>query len=234
MVVLAIACACGYGFGAFYVFKKAEQLPGKLIVQLAYLAGYIFMMCWALRSVASLFGSFSDLMSAGKSAMGTLIMLILCTVATLLIVTLCNISAIMCIAGAYVTKLARFATSDDALVVRKQYCQAAGAEAQGELDKAVRLYREEIENDPEDAEVHRRLAEVLLKQGLPDAAVAELRTAIAMLEEKRDRASAMFRLGEVLDDELNRPNAARAVFDRIVRECPGTPFATHARKRWES
>jgi tetratricopeptide (TPR) repeat protein len=234
MVILSIICACSFGFVASYVFRRNDTLPGKLSVQLAYLVGYILMMGWALRSVGSLFGPFHDLMQGGMDVAGALLGLILCAVATILVITLCNISAIKCIVGAYVMKLIRFATSDDQLVVRKQYGRAAGAEARGDLDKAAQLYREEIEKDPKDADVHLLLAEVLLKQNLPNGALEEFQTGVGMMKEKRDRAAALFRLGEVFDEELNRPAAAREVADRIARECPGTPFAAHARKRWGS
>jgi tetratricopeptide (TPR) repeat protein len=227
MIPLALILACTYGPCAFYIFRKDEDLPGKLVAQLVYFAGYVFVMGFVCRSVASLFGFRAR--SAG-SAFG----LVLSVTAAIIIVALANLPAILCIVEAYITKAVNFATSDDQLVIRKQYCRAAGAAERLRFDEAVRLYREEIEKDPEDADVHRLLAEVLLKQGLADAAVAEFRTAIGMLPGKRDRASAMFRLGEILEDELNLPNAARDIFNRIIRDCPRTDFATHACKRLES
>jgi len=226
MVLLPPILACLYGLCAFYVFRKDEQLPGKLFVQLVYFTGFIYLLGWALRSVAGITGA--------PGGLGSGIRLVIFVALTIIIVTACNMPPIMCIVSAYISKVATFATSDDNLVFRKQYCQAAGAEAHGDLDKAARLYREEIQKDPKDAEVHLLLAEVLLKQNLPNGAVDEFRTAIAMLTEERDRASAMFRLGEVLEENLNQPTAAREVYDRIIRDCPRTPFAAHARKRLEN
>ncbi|MCP3886651.1 MAG: tetratricopeptide repeat protein [Propionibacteriaceae bacterium] len=197
------------------------------IVQVVYVLLFLCSVAWPLSKLLAKLGAVAP-------THGAVLAFVLTWVGTGAIIIACNMPAILCLVSSNLTKLARFATSDDNLVVRKQYCQAAGAEARNDLDEAARLYREEIRNDPEDAEVHRHLAEVLLKQGQSDGALDQFHMAIAMFEEKRDRAATMFRLGEVLEDELNKPNAAREVFDKIIRECPGTPFATHARKRWES
>jgi len=225
MIVLRLAMGCAYGLGALFVFRKAEELCDMLIVQLAYVVGLLFLVGWALQAVLAYFG---DLTTENAPYLW------FSFIGTGAVISIFNLPAIKCVVSSSIGKLARTITSADTGVVRKQYSLAAGAEAHGDLDEAARLYRQEIQMDPKDAEVHLRLAEVLLKQKLPDGALDEFRTAIKMLKDKRDRASAMFRLAEVLDDVLNQPTAARDISERIMRECPGTAFAAHARKRWGS
>jgi tetratricopeptide (TPR) repeat protein len=225
MLMLRLAIGCAYGLVALFAFTKAERLCNTVYVQLAYATGFLALLIWTLHGVRLEFGRLSpgNLLAVGFWGMGSG-----------LLISLFNLPTIKCVAGGMISNFARAATGDDALVVRKQYGRAAGAEARGELAEAAELYREEIRKDPKDADVHLLLAEVLLKQNLPNGALEEFQTGVGMMKEKRDRAAALFRLGEVFDEELNRPAAAREVADRIARECPGTPFAAHARKRWGS
>ena len=226
MLLLALAAACALGIGAFIAFRMNDQLPEMLIVQLNYFAALAGVILWATRAAMS---ALSGLASGG---MGGIVGAGLGLAITIILVIAVNMPAISCFLSSWVGRAGQFLTSDDALVVRKQYSRALGAEARGDLDDAVRLYREECIADPSDGVVHRMLAEALLKQGQHAAALNEFDMAINLTKDKRPRASTMFRMAEVLDDDLSQPEAARKMRDRILKECPGTPFAKNARIRW--
>jgi hypothetical protein len=130
-----------------------------------------------------------------------------------------------------VGRVGRGALGLDQIVLRKSYDKAEGAESRGDLAEAERLYRQELEADPEDAEARRRLAELLVRQGRPQEAVPEFEAVVEQVEDREKRYGTAFRLAEVLGDELGRKREAEELYRRIVEEDPRGRHAQYARSR---
>jgi hypothetical protein len=131
----------------------------------------------------------------------------------------------------FVRGVGRAAAGLDHIVLSKSYNRAEGAESRGDLAEAERLYRQELEADPEDAEARRRLAELLVRQGRAQEAVPEFETVIEQVEGREKRYATTFRLAEVLEEELGRRQEAAELYRRIVQEDPRSRYAQYARSR---
>lgn len=142
-----------------------------------------------------------------------------------------NIPALHCSLDHALTAVGRSALSDGDIKVRKTYDKADGAATRGDFALAAALYREEIADDPKDAEARRRLAEVLLRQGEPEQAVEELRKAMALFSEPHEQCTVIFRLAEVLREELKDDEAAAELYRNVLRQCPKGRHADYARER---
>ena len=148
-----------------------------------------------------------------------------------ILVCFANAVAFACIASHYFVGIGHWLTSYNKILRIKTYDRAEGAEARKDFEKAAELYRESIEDDPEDAEAHRRLAEVLLKLDCPEDAEEEFRRALELAEEGGVRSSIAFRLAEVLDETLGRPEDAAEMYEMIVKQHPESHHAEFAKSR---
>jgi len=218
----ALLVLCLYGAAASLIFKKWEDLNRSGLVQTAYLIifGVLSFAYWSTAAAG---------LSLGPGAVFGL--LFIC--AGWLIALAFNALALYCVAQYYLEVLARAVSGISQMPVVKTYDRAAGAEVRGELDEAVRLYREEIESDAGDMEARRRLAEVLLKLGRPQEAVVSLRNVVRLSKSDKQRAAALFRLAEVQQEELKDEPMAAELYRTIIRDHPRTKHASYARARLE-
>jgi len=124
----------------------------------------------------------------------------------------------------------RFGIGLDRMTIEKSYDRAEKAERERDLEGAIRLYREETGRDPADPEPWRRIGEIEVRRGRMEHAVEPLRAALTRLHEPEPRATAAFRLADVLR-HLNRTDEARALIEGIGREFPGTRIEGFAKER---
>ncbi len=142
-----------------------------------------------------------------------------------------NAIPILFCVGQIVRVVGREAAGLDQMTRRKSYDRAEGAESRGDLDEAACLYREEMAADPADTVAPRRLAEVLVKATKPEEAVAALRDLLEQVKDPDEACSSMFRLAEILDEQLQDRRAAAELYGRIVKEHPKRRLAEYARQR---
>ena len=141
-----------------------------------------------------------------------------------------SIPILFCV-GQIVRVVGREAAGLDQMTRRKSYDRAEAAESRGDPDEAARLYREEMAADPADTVAPRRLADLLVKAGRAQDAVAELRALLELIEDKDEMCSTMFRLAEILDEQLHDRSGAAELYGRIVKEHPKRRLAEYARQR---
>ena len=142
-----------------------------------------------------------------------------------------NAVAFACIASHYFVGFGQWLMSYDQIFRIKTYDRAEGAEARKNFERAAEPYREKIEEDPEDPEAHRRLAEVLLKLDRPEDAEGAFRRGLEAAEDGEVRSSIAFRLAEVLDESLGRPGDAAEMYEMIVEHHPDSHHAAFAKSR---
>jgi tetratricopeptide (TPR) repeat protein len=147
------------------------------------------------------------------------------------LVLVCNAVPLYLSMERLVTGTVRSVMGYDQMVFRKTYDRASGAEARGEWELAESLYRDELQDSPDDLEARRRLAEVLIRRSRADEAVRELEHVMESAEQKEMRYSTAFRLAEVLDDELGDQATAENLYRLIVQEDPRSKYARYARSR---
>ena len=208
---------CAYGIvwtGAFHVLET--ERPNKWVF-LAYFLGLLGLWASALASAAANFeGSLFGLVY--YLALGTMILV-------------CNILPVRHLLEFVLGQTARELTGLNQINVRKSYDHATGAESRGDLDTAARLYREEIQKDPDDTEARRHLAEVLARAGKPQEATDELRALIERIGDGEQACQVMFRLAEVTDELLHDGAEAVRIYERLIRKYPKDKLAEYARLR---
>jgi hypothetical protein len=129
-----------------------------------------------------------------------------------------------------VDRLHAASTGIDQMTVRKTYDRAEKARREGDLDRAVDLYREEAARDPADPEPHQRMAEIDLGRGRIPAALEGFRQALARMEKGEAEVTLAFRLSDLLEKEGNT-RESRQILEGIERKFEGTKFAEYARER---
>ena len=224
--------SCMYGIVAALAFHLSGTLRRSTIAYGVYLVG-LMALVYQFAQIA-----FAGMPSGGGiGAVGFgVFFTVLFAVFKLLIILAFNGFALYSTMYHFVGKSGQFLTSDDRLVYKKTYDRAVGAEARGEFEKAAGLYRDEIEKDPKDTEARRRLAEVLIRCGRPQEAVVEFERTIGLCtaEDEEARCHMTFRLAEVHQEQLHNAQAARELYEKLMRECPKNEYAQYARERLES
>jgi hypothetical protein len=124
-------------------------------------------------------------------------------------------------------------TGISGMKVKKTYDLAEKAEHDGDFDRALALYREEIARDPKDPEPLRRTGDIHLRRGETTQAIEQFRRAVPLVEEAEPRSTLAFRLVDLLEREGLR-DEARSVLRSIERELAGTRFAEFAKERLHS
>jgi len=114
--------------------------------------------------------------------------------------------------------------------IEKTYDVAEKAEHDGDVERALGLYREESARDPEDPEPLRRMAELELRRGAVREGLDLLRRALDRVTAAEPRSTLAFRLTDLLERE-GRGDEARAILESIERDHAGTRFAAYARER---
>lgn len=213
---------CVYGVAAGVLFARFGRFADHPLFQWAYVMGYLMLTLLFANSR----GKSLDMGGGyGAAFAGPIIV-----VAGIFIGFLFNLLALQHCAENVIGAIGRFALSLNQVIWRKSYDKAEGAEVRGDFETAIALYGDEIEKDPEDGEARRRLAEVLLKNEQP-------REAAAQLEELLNRSSGgqwcktAFRLAEVQQDDLARPESAAELYRRIAEEYPDDEMAAYAQSR---
>jgi len=114
--------------------------------------------------------------------------------------------------------------------VRKTYSKAEAAEKERKYEEAMGYYRKELEQDPEDAEARRRLAELFYTTNDFDSALKAFRVAYTFEKEEEKRAGIAFRIVDILLAKGDDFTALREL-EHIKRQFPNTQYARHAADR---
>jgi hypothetical protein len=118
-----------------------------------------------------------------------------------------------------------------ALVVKKSYDEAERAEARHDYDRALELYREERERDPEDSHVRIKIGNLLAGRHRFEEAVVELSGILDMeAPEEKDVVYGSLRAAEILHMNLNHTAGARHTLARALER----DLSEEARKAIES
>jgi tetratricopeptide (TPR) repeat protein len=122
------------------------------------------------------------------------------------------------------------ATGISTMKVQKTYDVAEKAEHDGEFDRAMALYGEEVARDPKDPEPLRRMGEIHLRRGAVTDALDCLRRALPLVADPEPKSTLAFRLSDLLERE-GRTSEARSLLESIERDLAGTRYAAYARDR---
>jgi hypothetical protein len=97
------------------------------------------------------------------------------------------------------------------------YDLAEKAEAEGDLEEALRIYRETyLPRDPEEATPRIRIADLLDRLGRHEDAVRELRTVLPLIQEEEQRALHGVRAVEIADQGLGQREKARELLTELL------------------
>lgn len=111
---------------------------------------------------------------------------------------------------------------------RRSYDQVEAALLVRDRDRAERLVRAMIEEDPRDAELQLVLGDVLLRKGDPQAAAAAFSASIALARDAEERAGLRLRMADHLSERGNDPAAALEHLQAVLDSVPGTRLAEAA------
>lgn len=104
------------------------------------------------------------------------------------------------------------------IVLKKSYDEAEKAVAKHEYDKALELYRNEKERDPDDSQVRVRIGEVLVKTGQREEAIKEFRGLLGMdSPDEEDLTYAILRAAEIYAMDLRKKISARSLIETALR-----------------
>ena len=209
-----------YGIGASILFYSYPGLRRFKPAQVLYVGGFAAMFYLYMTGQGRWLGG-----GAG-TAMGVASFLI-----GVVLASGANAVAFACIGAEYAADVGRWLMSYDKIPELKTYDRAEGAESNKEYGRAARLYREKIEEDPEDVEAYRRLAEVLMELDRPEDAARVFRADMKRAEEPGDRCRVGFRLAEVLHETLDRAEEGAELYRMIAEQCPDDRRADAARAR---
>ena len=137
------------------------------------------------------------------------------------------------IAVFYLALLGRWMMSDDKLPRVKTYDKARAAESAGNLEEARRVYRHYLEDDPEDREARRLLAELLMRMDEKVRALRAFRKVVNDSETEEEWCATAFRLAEIYEEDFDRPDRAEKLYRRVIDEYPDGEYARYARSRLE-
>jgi len=127
--------------------------------------------------------------------------------------------------------IVRSALSLDQIAVKPFYSQAEAAQARGNLEEAMRLYREAAQEHPDDAEPCRRLGELHLKLGQPDLAIRAFREAEERSPSAEVKAIHVFSVAETLVDHKADLPAAIRTLERYKADYPNADAISYVDQR---
>lgn len=130
-----------------------------------------------------------------------------------------------------IVSLVRGALSLDNVAVRPYYSQAEAEQARGNLQEALRLYREAAAEYPAEAEPCRRAGELYLKLNQPDMAIRSFREAEERCALPEDKAIHVFSIAETLSDHKGDFAAAIQTLERYVTDHPDAAARKYAEQR---
>ena len=111
---------------------------------------------------------------------------------------------------------------------RRAYDQVEAALLMRDRDRAEMLVRGMLDEDPEDAELHLVLGDVLLRKGDTQAAAAAFAASIALARDTEERAGLRLRMADHLSERGNDPAAAMEHLQAVLDSVPGTRLAEAA------
>ncbi len=114
---------------------------------------------------------------------------------------------------------------------RRSYDQVEAALLMRDRDRAERLVRQMIEEDPKDAELHLVLGDVLLRQGDRAGADAAFGQSLALARDTEERAGLRLRMSDHLSQRGGDAAAAIEHLQRVLDEVPRTGLAEAALAR---
>jgi len=133
--------------------------------------------------------------------------------------------------GAFFTQQARSQASPSA---PKTYAGAERSEKEGNLVRAAKLYRRELEHDPADAEARRRLAEILVKMNRFDDALGSFRLALTHIkDDPRSECAIIFRIADILVNKKLDFDMALQELDFVRKKYPDSRHARTAQAQLE-
>ena len=123
---------------------------------------------------------------------------------------------------------------DGNLKVRPTYDKAEAAVKTGDLELAVTLYAEGAQTHPHDPTPHLRLADIAAQLSQWEPAVEHMKHAIDIAKEPGERSAAVFRLADLLNAKMRRPEAARQTLQQFIDRYPDSKEAEFARQRLDN
>ena len=130
-----------------------------------------------------------------------------------------------------VGNLVRSALSLDGIRIPPGYSKAEGATARGDLNGAIRLYRQMALEHPDDPESWRRMAELHLTLGQPDEAIKAFGEAEAREKKPGNKLIMVFAIAEVLADVKDDVPGALGVIEEFLRQNPHLAGRSYAEER---
>lgn len=134
----------------------------------------------------------------------------------------------------YGASLMQQAKSQASPAVPKTYAGAQRAEQEGDLIRAAKLYRRELEHDPKDVEARRRLAEILVKMNHFDQALGSFRLALTHIkDDPRSECAIIFRIADILVNKKLDFDMALQELDFVRKKYPDSRYARVAQTQLE-
>lgn len=121
--------------------------------------------------------------------------------------------------------------SVEGMTLEKTHDRADAAEKQKQYDDAETLYSEAIDEDPDDLVGRRKRAEVLLKEGKVDEALAEFRRLAELVADPEARALLLFRTADLLVHHKGQPERAAQMLEYFAAHSRSARWAGLARQR---
>lgn len=130
--------------------------------------------------------------------------------------------------------LTRAALSLDDIIVPPAYSKAEGAAVHGKLEEAIRLYRQAAEENPEEPEPFRRMAELHLKLQRADEAIQAFREAERREQDIGNKLLLVFAISEALADLKADIPAAIETIEQFVTQYPNLAGRSYTEQRIEA
>jgi tetratricopeptide (TPR) repeat protein len=121
--------------------------------------------------------------------------------------------------------------SDHKLKVEPTFDQAEAAEKRGDMPAALRLYQSAAQGSPGHAETRRRLGEAYLKSGDADSGIAEMRTALGMIEDPEKKMVLAFRVVDLLIERKADTFNSDLILRELERDYSGSRVGELAKAR---
>lgn len=122
----------------------------------------------------------------------------------------------------WVMRARAWSVGDHKLNLEPTFDQAEAAEKRGDLPAALRLYQSAAQGNPANAETRRRLGEAYLKSGDADSGIAEMRTALGMIEDPEKKMVLAFRVVDLLIELKADSFNSDLILRELERDYSGT------------
>ena len=122
--------------------------------------------------------------------------------------------------------------SEGRLVVTPTYDRGEALEKRHRWEDALAFYRAAIENDADDREARRRIAEIEVRRGQTDRAIREFEVLVASASGPEESIGPLLRTVDLLT-EARRLNRARKILRDFLDRCDDPERAHLARRRLE-